>query len=67
ILSKPISFLDLSARATKSLKNEGKETIGDLASLTFEELSKFGNLGKRSLDEIKSKLAQHGLSLKDEQ
>jgi DNA-directed RNA polymerase subunit alpha len=64
ILENSLEILNLSVRASKALQNGGIETIGDLAKLSIEDLEKFENLGKRSLEEIVDKLDQQGLSLK---
>ncbi|MBR2144337.1 MAG: DNA-directed RNA polymerase subunit alpha, partial [Akkermansia sp.] len=38
-------------------------TVGQLAMKTESEMLKYRNFGKKSLNEIKDKLVQHGLSL----
>ncbi|AKL98697.1 DNA-directed RNA polymerase subunit alpha [Endomicrobium proavitum] len=62
LLDQPLSIIDLSTRSSNSLKNAGLETIGDLVKITEEDLMNFENFGKRSLEEIKEKLAEIGLS-----
>lgn len=47
-----ISNLNLSTRTYNVLKREGIHTINDLLNLPQKEISKFKNLGKKSLDEI---------------
>jgi DNA-directed RNA polymerase subunit alpha len=63
IFAQSISIMDLSTRSSNSLKNAGIETIGDLVKLKEVNLMNFDNFGKRSFDEIKSKLQELNLSL----
>ena len=63
---KPVSILDLSTRASNSLKNAEIETIGQLISYSEVDLMEFDKFGKTSLKEIKEKLATLGLSLKEQ-
>jgi DNA-directed RNA polymerase subunit alpha len=63
IFGQPISALELSTRASNSLKNAGIETVGDLVKIKEDDLMNFDNLGKRSFEEIKSKLQKFDLSL----
>lgn len=58
----PISELDLSVRASNCLDAANIKTIGDLISLTEEELLEIRNFGKTTLKEVKKKLAQRSLS-----
>ncbi|MFT4539131.1 MAG: DNA-directed RNA polymerase subunit alpha [Planctomycetota bacterium] len=62
-LSEPISELELSVRARNCLDGADLKTMSDLVSLTENEVMNLKNLGKTSLTEIKSKLAERGLSL----
>ncbi|HBS28544.1 MAG TPA: hypothetical protein DEB06_03615 [Phycisphaerales bacterium] len=64
VLSKPVSDLGLSVRARKALQVLGIQSLGDLASRTEAELMGVKNFGATSLDEVKAKLAQHGLELR---
>lgn len=59
-----IEELDLSVRSYNCLKRGGIQTVLELTDKTEEEMMKFKNLGKKSLKEIKEKLAQLGLSFK---
>ncbi|MDD2523388.1 MAG: DNA-directed RNA polymerase subunit alpha [Endomicrobiia bacterium] len=61
-----ISILDLSTRASNSLKNAEIETIGQLTSYSEIDLMEFDKFGKTSLTEIKKKLEEIGLSLKEQ-
>lgn len=63
LLSTPIEELELSVRSSNCLKNANIRTIGELVVKTEDELSKTRNFGKKSLMEIKEKLAEWNLSL----
>ena len=60
-----IEELDLSVRSYNCLKRAGIQTILELTDKTEEDMMKVKNLGKKSLKEIKEKLAAYGLSFKD--
>jgi DNA-directed RNA polymerase subunit alpha len=60
----PISALDLSTRAKKSVEALEIETIGDLADRTHDELVASKQFGATSLTEIRRKLSTFGLKLK---
>jgi len=60
-----IEELDLSVRSYNCLKRDDIHTVSELTSRTEEEMMKVKNLGKKSLKEIKEKLAAIGLSFKD--
>lgn len=60
-----INILDLTTRASNSLKNAEIETIGQLISYSEVDLMEFDKFGKTSLKEIKEKLAAIGLALKE--
>ncbi|MDQ7829484.1 MAG: DNA-directed RNA polymerase subunit alpha [Armatimonadota bacterium] len=64
LYSMPIEELDLSVRPYNCLKRAGINTVGDLASRTEEEVVNVKNFGRKSLDEVKEKLAAIGLSLR---
>jgi DNA-directed RNA polymerase subunit alpha len=64
VLNKPISSLELSVRARKALQLLNIATIGELAARTEAELMGVKNFGTTSLDEIKKKLGDFGLSLR---
>lgn len=57
-----IEDLDLSVRSFNCLKRAGINTVGELVQKTEEEMMKVRNLGRKSLEEIKKKLAELGLS-----
>jgi DNA-directed RNA polymerase subunit alpha len=63
LLETPVEELELSVRSSNCLKNANIRTIGDLTSRTEEEIAKTRNFGKKSLQEIKEKLAEWNLDL----
>lgn len=63
LLMRPVDDLELTVRAANCLKAENIYYIGDLVQRSENDLLKTPNLGKKSLTEIKSVLAQRGLSL----
>ncbi|MDR2426088.1 MAG: DNA-directed RNA polymerase subunit alpha [Endomicrobium sp.] len=63
ILEQSLGIMDLSTRSSNSLKNAGIETLKELVAVKEEDMMNFDNFGKRSLEEIKGKLAELGLSL----
>lgn len=63
ILNKLVEELDLTVRAANCLKAENVYYIGELVQRSENSLLKTPNLGRKSLTEIKSVLAAHGLSL----
>ncbi len=64
VLEMTVEELDLSVRSYNCLKRAGINTIDELTQKTEEDLMKVRNLGKKSLDEIKKKLAELDLSLR---
>ncbi len=64
-LSMPIEDLDLSVRSYNCLKREGINTVSELVSLSETQLMNIRNFGQKSVDEVKDKLVELGLSLKD--
>jgi DNA-directed RNA polymerase subunit alpha len=60
----PIEELELGVRSYNCLKRVGIETIGDLVTKTESELASIPNFGKKSIEEVKETLAQHGLRLR---
>jgi DNA-directed RNA polymerase subunit alpha len=53
-------------RSYNCLKREGIDTIGQLATMSEEELMNIRNLGMKSVDEIRSKLLEYGYTLASE-
>jgi DNA-directed RNA polymerase subunit alpha len=62
-LDKPVEDLELSVRSANCLKNAEIYFIGDLAQKTDQEMLKTKNFGRKSLNEIKTLLAEMGLTL----
>ena len=60
-----IEDLDLSVRSYNCLKRAGISTVYELTEKSEDDMMKVKNLGKKSLKEIKEKLAALGLSFKD--
>lgn len=61
-----IEDLELSPRCFNCVKRAGINKVGDLEKMTFRELRRIRNLGKRSLDELIEKLAERGVSFQEE-
>lgn len=64
ILEMTIEELDLSVRSYNCLKRAGINTVYELTTKTEEDMMKVRNLGKKSLEEVQSKLAELGLSFR---
>ncbi len=64
---RPVEDLELTVRSYNCLKREGVDTIGQLATMTEEELMNIRNLGMKSVDEIRSKLTEYGYQLESEE
>jgi DNA-directed RNA polymerase subunit alpha len=64
VLNKPITELNLSVRARKCMNRLGINSLGDLVNRTADELLESKNFGMTSLNEVREKLAQLGLSLR---
>lgn len=62
-LSMSVNEIELSVRAANCLNNANITTVGELAQKTEAEMLKYRNFGKKSLNEIKAKLEELGLSL----
>lgn len=67
ILEMTVDELDLSVRSYNCLKRANIHTVGDLINKTEEEMMRVRNLGRKSLEEVVSKLAALGLSLRREE
>ena len=65
VLDRTIEELDLSVRSYNCLKRAGINTVHDLTEKTEPEMMKVRNLGRKSLEEVKVKLADLGLGLKN--
>ncbi len=67
VLEMSIEELDLSVRSFNCLKRAGINTVEELTKKTEEDMMKVRNLGKKSLEEVKTKLADYGLALRSEE
>lgn len=63
ILEQPVDMIELSSRASNCLKVARIRNIRDLVTRREEELLAVKNFGRKSLDEIKDRLKDMGLSL----
>jgi DNA-directed RNA polymerase subunit alpha len=63
LLNMSVNEIELSVRAANCLNNANITTVGQLAMKTEQEMLKYRNFGKKSLNEIKDKLAGLGLTL----
>jgi DNA-directed RNA polymerase subunit alpha len=63
MLLRPVDDLELTPRSSNCLKAQSIHYIGDLIQNTEADLLRTPNLGRKSLNEIKQVLAEHGLSL----
>ena len=66
VLERTIEELDLSVRSYNCLKRAGINTVYDLTEKTEPEMMKVRNLGRKSLEEVKIKLTDLGLGLKND-
>lgn len=65
VLRRPVAEIDLSIRCRNCLATLGVDTLGDLVERSEEELMSVRNFGQTSLNEIKAKLTEMGLSLRE--
>jgi DNA-directed RNA polymerase subunit alpha len=63
LINMSVNEIELSVRAANCLNNANITTVGELAMKTEQEMLKYRNFGKKSLNEIKEKLEALGLSL----
>jgi DNA-directed RNA polymerase subunit alpha len=63
VLAQPIEDMDLTVRSYNCLKREGVTTVGELVQKSEEDLLEIRNFGQKSIDEVKAKLEELGLSL----
>ncbi len=66
ILSRPVADLNLSVRSRKCMTRLGLNTIGQLTSRTPDELLSAKNFGVTSLNEIRQKLGEMGIKLRND-
>lgn len=67
LLSTSIEELDLSLRSFNCLKRSDINTVGDIISKGVEELSKIKNFGRKSFEEVESKIHELGLEFSDKE
>lgn len=65
VLNKPVSDMELSVRSRKCLQWLGVSTLGELVTHSEAELMAIKNFGQTSLNEIKTQLAQFGLTFRN--
>jgi len=63
LLNMSVNEIELSVRAANCLNNANITTVGQLAMKSEQEMLKYRNFGKKSLNEIKEKLSGLGLTL----
>ncbi len=63
LLNMSVNEIELSVRAANCLNNANITTVGQLGMKTEQEMLKYRNFGKKSLNEIKEKLSSLNLSL----
>ena len=61
-----VEELNLAVRSYNCLKREGINTVGDLVQKSEGELMDIRNFGQKSIDEVKLKLEELGLGLREE-
>ena len=66
VLERTIEELDLSVRSYNCLKRAGINTVHDMTEKSEAEMMKVRNLGRKSLEEVKVKLTDLGLGLKND-
>jgi len=64
-LALPIEDLNLTVRSYNCLKREGIHAVGELIARSEADLLDIRNFGQKSIDEVKAKLAELDLALKD--
>ena len=64
VLNKPVSDLNLSVRARKCMNRLNINSLGDLVRHTADDLLESKNFGMTSLNEVREKLRQFGLTLR---
>lgn len=64
VLDKIIEEMDFSVRAYNGLKRAGINTVADIVEMSEADMIKVKNLGHKSVEEVKVKLTELGLSLK---
>jgi DNA-directed RNA polymerase subunit alpha len=62
LVNTSVNEIELSVRAANCLNAANIATVGELCSKTESDMLKYRNFGRKSLDEIKMKLAELNLS-----
>jgi DNA-directed RNA polymerase subunit alpha len=65
MLTRPVMAMELSVRSRKCLQRLGINTIGELLERSEQELLESRNFGQTSLKEVKGRLAEMGLGLRN--
>jgi DNA-directed RNA polymerase subunit alpha len=65
-LTMPVEFLNLSTRCRKCMERLSITTVGELIQHTEEDLLSTPNFGRTSIAEIKNKLSELELALREE-
>jgi DNA-directed RNA polymerase subunit alpha len=65
-LALTVEDLNLSVRSYNCLKREGINTVGDLVQKSEAELMDIRNFGQKSIDEVKAKLDELALTLRED-
>lgn len=60
-----VDELDLSVRVSHALRMQGLETLGDVCKHSEAELLRYPNFGRKSLNELKEVLCNHGMHLRN--
>ena len=64
-LALPVEELNLTVRSYNCLKREGIHTVSELVNRSEQDLLDIRNFGSKSIEEVKLKLHEMGLALKD--
>ena len=65
LLETPLAQIEFSVRARRALESLDVKTLGDLVAHSETDLLGCKNFGQTSLDEIRQRLSEHGLTLRD--
>jgi len=67
VMEMTIEDLDLSVRSYNCLKRAEINTVADLMQKSEDDMIKVRNLGRKSLEEVKKKLQELGLTLAEKE
>lgn len=65
VMEMTIEDLDLSVRSYNCLKRAGINSVADLVQKSEDDMMKVRNLGRKSMEEVKKKLVELGLGLRE--